>query len=454
MPATAGPSYGGSQSGIHSQDGGKATGKHGFPIETFGNDGKGGHMNKNTWSKLALLITFLGFGMVTAGAEEAGTNVQSLINKEQGQRIKALEEKLEQLLKSGGKGSVAQPGPDTRETKELQQEIEALKKRDALMENTMEALMQEVAAQKKAPTGNVNVGYGTLTLKGLIQFQFDAGEEGNPNTTFLIKRARIILSGQTPVKQVSYFIQADMTQTPALLDAKINLAYIPKTNISAGRYIPGFTYYGSRGAGDLDFINYPLMLTYGSNKYFPWRQYGVQSETKYKYLNFNLGAFNGFPANSTTADDNSQKDYLGALNITPLKGMAFYGYRWQGKEKVGSRTDYAKVRTGGGFSFKGKRLMFVSEYMNTVDESSVNQFGQSAFGNVGYKVVPWFELIGRYEFVDPNRKLPNNSEVWTTYGFNILQDGNNIKYSVNYIVKQENPKINNDEILAQMQIQF
>ena len=388
---------------------------------------KEGENMKTTWKAVWVLALFL-------LASSVCPVFSYEIDAEQNKRIKDLEEKVS-ALKGGG----------DPESAKKEQEIQALKKEVA-------DIRQALEASKSAQTQGkfLNTTYGTLTMKGIVQTQFDQGQHGTPSGTFLVKRARLIFSGLAPVQKVGYFIQTDATGEIFLLDAKVMFNQIPKTTVNVGRFVPAFTYYMPRTVADLDFINYPLLVT----KYAPWRQVGAQIDTKFKYANFNAGIFNGYPANGWQ-DNNPAKDYLGRMEITPFKDFGIFGYRWEGREKPTTGPDAEKNRTGGGLSLRYKLVNVVGEYVRGYDESSTKKDSSGYYVNAGVKVLPFWELLCRYDWFDVDLNKPLDAEDWVTLGTNYFLDGNNLKFSVNYIFKrEEGTPIDNDEVLAQMQVFF
>lgn len=309
----------------------------------------------------------------------------------------------------------------------------------------------------------IEVETGNLKIGGIVQAQYDSTRDLNPPDTFILKRARLFFKGEIIPSKVNYFLQFDGAEKGAddnfLLDAKLMLNYIPKTEVAIGRFVPPFTYYMPRTVADLDFINYPLIVS----KYGMFRQVGVQTTTKLDNmalpLEINLGVFNG-PTNNWI-DDNLSKDFLARIVFKPMKDLNVDIYHWNGAAVSGVFTSLDKVRTGIGINYLYKNVKMVGEYMLAKDEvasgtliSEIKSAGY--YANVGYKIMSKLELLVRYDFYDPNTDTVDNAQDWVSFGSNYFLEGNKVKISLNYVVKNEQGpvEITNNEVVGQAQFSF
>jgi len=305
--------------------------------------------------------------------------------------------------------------------------------------------------------------YGTLKVGGILQSTFTYNMDTlDIQTSFALKRARLLFWGTIMSDKVEYFIQTEGVGSPYVLDTKlIFLNYIPMTSITIGRFLPNFTYYMPSSTAKLDFINYPLVVS----GYAMWRQCGVQTATKTDYVDFNLGVFNGYPKNNWN-DDNDAKDVLVAGAVKPVEFIKIFGYGWFGNMLMADDADLAANRYGGGVKFT-KPLndqMSVSiqgEYVMGADDITADTTMNSAgyYGQLCFRVNPQIELLGRYENFDGNTDVDDNAVSWITGGLNYFIDGDHAKVSLNYIMKKEEvpagaTEPGNDQVVAQFQVFF
>ncbi len=289
--------------------------------------------------------------------------------------------------------------------------------------------------------------YGTLKIGGILQSTFtyyiydeDTVENGStgPQTAFALKRTRLLFWGTIVNDNVKYFIQTEGVGSPYVLDTKLIFAnYIPQTSFTIGRFLPNFTHYMPMSTAKLDLINYPVIV----QAYGMWRQVGLQTATTSDYFDFNLGLFNGFPANST-GEATDAKDVLAAVAVKPAEFIKFIGYFWGGNMVMGDTLDFSNNIYGGGLVMdyplnedmtivlKGEYVMGANEWMA---DSTMNSAG--FYAHLGFQPNPQFELLGRYDSFDPNTDMDNDASTWITGGVNYFIDGQHAMISANYIMR-------------------
>jgi len=357
-----------------------------------------------------------------------------------------------------------------------------------------------------AQMAEVKVGKGTLKIGGILQagftFNMEDEEVNQFANSFTLNRARFLFWGEIVPKKVKYFVQLDTKLSPCFLDYKAQFFYIEKTEIAFGRFLPNFTLYMPAHTGMLEMINYPMTST----KYAMWRQIGIQSTTKTEYVDFNVGIFNGYPANNPGfTDDNDAKDFLGRVEFKPPieKGnVTVGGYAWLGNAKppgtYGGQTvdnpdeKTLKMNRFGGFAkadyqaspkvtlkFRGEFLMASTEGLCYAHVDSVCTVdGQAFFVHGAVQPSPNVEILARYDFYDPDKDMEfvkdgtnDDEEAWFTAGVNYYFEGINAMIYLNFIHKMEpgqknvwdsdqgafvaeDREFDNDQIVAQVQIAF
>jgi len=320
-----------------------------------------------------------------------------------------------------------------------------------------------LAAAVPAFAEAIEAGKGSLKLGLILQPTISwTQNELAPETSMTMKRARFLLSGEILPGKVKYFVQTEAVGSPTLLDMKLQFYYLPKTEIAVGRFLPNFTTYMPMSTAKLDLINYPLMVT----RYGMWRQVGIQTTTTTSSVDFNLGLFNGYPANNWT-DNNDGKDVLLRVGAKPSKGLVVFGNAWLGNAVLAESTDLKKNLFGGGVvfdrTFSGNRsgLSFRGECLwgreDAASGGKVRSFG--AYANLGWKINPSVECLVRYDRFDPNTKTGENGISWITTGVNYYLQGQNVMLYLNYIKKVnetgaglKDPK--DDELILQVQVFF
>ena len=214
----------------------------------------------------------------------------------------------------------------------------------------------------------------------------------------------------------------------------------------------------------LDMINYPLFISEGAAM---WRQVGVQTTTKTNLADFNVGIFNGGPAEANAmADNNDAQDVLLRAGFKPPTDFAKIkvgGYAWLGNLLMADDDDLAYNMFGFFGTLKNENLTFNAEYIMGAREQAGGADdlkSMAYYGHVGYKVTPSIEVLGRYDFVDENTDLDDDAWTWITLGANYYVDSYNAMIYLNYIMKMEEndwgmtEKLKNDELKLQFQVAF
>jgi len=356
----------------------------------------------------------------------------------------------------------------------------------------------------------IKVGKGTLNVGGILQAGFTYYVEDETGfDSFTLNRARFLFWGVIVPDKVKYFVQLDHRGSTSVLDYKAQFFYVPQTEIAFGRFLPNFTLYMPYSTAKLEMINYPLTTL----RFAVWRQVGIQSTTKTDYVDFNLGIFNGYPANNF-GDNNDAKDLLFRADFKPPVDQATIragGYAWIGSAAPPTYVSNPDEKTlemnrFGGFAnvdykasenltlrFRGEFLMASTEYAPIHIDTVSSVDGQAFFAHVGIQPHPQVEFLARYDFHDPNTDMSyeeavsemgsgggvsqyeiccdDDEEAWITAGVNYYLEGINAMFYLNFIHKmepgymnkwdqeagkwvKEEREIDNDLVQAQVQITF
>jgi len=314
------------------------------------------------------------------------------------------------------------------------------------------------------PAAPVEVGLGTLKIGGVLQtvYGYAPGlryyRQNIRAWSFTEKRARLIFSGDLPEQKVKYLIQLEALQVAPLLDARVQACgWLPRTDVYAGRFIPSVGHYMPRSTALLEMVNYPLLVT----KYAMWRQVGVQTSTKLGPFDWNMGVFNGYPANNT-ADNDPGKDLMFSSWYRGPAGIQLFGYGWLGNAGEARDVDARRNWFGGGAMAErklGQGMLLVLRGEAAAGEERRGMGGPLAksgghYLHMGLRPHPKIELLGRWDRFDTKRD--DDGAAWYTGGVNYYFSGTNLMLYANYVHKrlETNPPGNDDEFLVQAQLAF
>lgn len=311
-----------------------------------------------------------------------------------------------------------------------------------------------------ARTAPVEVGLGTLKIGGVLQtvYGYAPGGLGQRVWSFTEKRVRIIFNGDLPEQRVKYLVQLEALAASPLLDARVQACgWLPRTDIYAGRFIPSVGHYMPRSTALLEMVNYPLLVT----KYAMWRQVGAQTTTKLGPLDWNMGVFNGYPANNTS-DTDPGKDLLLSSWYRGPAGIQVFGYGWLGNAVEARDGDSRRNWFGGGAMAErklgeGMTLILRSEAAAGEERAGSGRELTKSGGyylHLGFRPHPKIELLGRWDRFDTRND--DDGAAWLTGGVNYYFSGTNLMLYANYVHKrlETNPAGNDDEFLLQAQLAF
>jgi hypothetical protein len=209
----------------------------------------------------------------------------------------------------------------------------------------------------------VKVGFGQMQIGAVLQagLTYYIGDEvaqagqavdRGTDAEIYLKRIFLIVKGSLVENHIKYLLSSryDKQSGAELLDMKLGFQYIPYTTLSIGYFCPRFTYFGALPSPRLGMIDYPQMVTFFS---LTQRQLGIDVGFSSKYVDINLGVFNGhsYPGlagalnpvdrvdatgtplglgNAAWNDENNMKDVL--LNVfgKPIDGLLVWAGLYYG----------------------------------------------------------------------------------------------------------------------------
>ena len=171
-----------------------------------------------------------------------------------------------------------------------------------------------------------------LKISGWAQVQYQSvWQDGKAVTeSFRIRRARLSADGQLH-PMLTYKLQADFGNSPALVDAYLKLRFCDAFSLQAGQFKTPFTIESGISPMNLEYIDYgePIQKLAGYSDICgigrQGRDIGLMAigrlfavdgrEKPFHLLHYSLGVFNGNGINNT--DANLHKDVVGKLDFHP-----------------------------------------------------------------------------------------------------------------------------------------
>jgi phosphate-selective porin OprO/OprP len=309
--------------------------------------------------------------------------------------------------------------------------------------------------------------FSLLTNVGVQgQFGYQYLENTTDRTTFNVRRARLIESGNAFYPWLNFFVQITLEQAVNLRDAYLTAGYYKWLTPQIGQYkVPYDREYLTSGF-NLQLIERSI----ASTEFSLQRDVGLQVSgfPLGDLFEYRVGIFNGSGANQDNV--NNKYMYLGRFVFTPFGPVPYSqaaletpkrpllalgaagaflpdlaaGERRSIAGVLGSLTE-VPVRSDvyqftGDLAFKYLNFSFEGAYhYRIIDPQLTTRLGrQNAFGyfaQAGYFVIPkHFEVAGRYSYTNPNTPVQraDNDQEEMTGGLSYYFDRHRLKVQANF----------------------
>ncbi len=410
-----------------------------------------------------LPVCFLLFVPATVKAQESGpADVESLRKKIEAQeaQIKLLQESLQR------QSEILQQQQSILES--LKQKLDPAKPSATLAAQITPPRNEEQRSDQNRRPGQrrqgqpgepVEAGAGRIRFTGLIQGWFASGDRAFRDT-FRLRRAQLRFTGDIN-ENIRWVVMLDAAKALSvnnsltdingsqavsdsrvdqasriLQDAYIRLDYTNnKARVEMGQFKVPLSMEMNQQASSLDTVERALFIS-DPRGIGVARDLGVMVRGRVlPQLDYQFGAFNGSGESQNEVDRNQRKAFIGRVVFRPFTGLQLGASgAWAGD---GSRLDSPRRdRLGGEISFNRDKFRAKSEVMALVD-SDVHRLGY--YAHIGYRIVPRFEPIFRFDSFDPNTGIENAPQGATERdyiaGFNYFLAENRLKLQFNYLRK-------------------
>ena len=291
----------------------------------------------------------------------------------------------------------------------------------------------------------------SLELSAYTQVRYTYTDEDK--NEFRIRRARVGLKGEI-LKRINYILQIDAVKSPVLLDAKVEISFLPQAKLTFGQFKVPFGLESLTSSSALDTINRSQTV----ENLCPSRDIGGQGRDiglalsgKFSRIEYNLGVFNG--EGSNRADTNEKKDLVARLGFSPFDFLTLSLSHYQGKSTLfGGDSVVDRDRTGVDIYLVHEQISVKGEYISAKDYRA-DRYGWYVQG--GYYFIPdKIQAIVKYDSYDANRDIQGDRTDVITLGLNWFFS-TMTKLQINYEHHTEGlTGTSEDVILAQFQAGF
>ncbi len=412
-------------------------------------------------SKITVLVfTITAISCVFSNIGSAQTGNAVLSNEELSRMVLGLQQSVGELKKTvSQQNEVIETLRSRIEKREIQpiaaaqQPFEAKTPR-SLKENLRHYLLEKPATlPEKDAKLPVKAGMGSIEVGTLLQEWYTYDDHAHDN--FRHRRLELGLSG-APLDHLKWKLQIDPALTrednttrSILKDAYLAFDGIPHHVVKLGQYKIPVTEEGFRSSALIDSIERSFIgRTFGDK-----RDIGLMTEGKWKYLDYQVGVFTGDEANRF--DSNDQKDIATRFVLKPFPDSPYLKGLEGGSNlyfRTTNDTASEKKRIGLEGRYLYGPLSLKAEYMKAQD-AAVPAYGW--YAQAGYRFLPRWESVFRFEGFDPNERLAEDKEFDTTIGLNYFFVYPTTKLQLNYVHKDAEANGTTDnQIVAAVQYAF
>ena len=248
-----------------------------------------------------------------------------------------------------------------------------------------------------------------VKVSGFVQglYQVDIKDKDNIDNSFRMRRVRMLISGDLN-KVISYKIQGDFSSTPTLVDAFVKAKFCDAFAVQFGQFKLPFSIESPINPVDLAAVDYGDVI----NKLVGYsdvcgvgglgRDLGLMFTGKFMKIgkdehymfDYSVGVFNGtgpYKYGSNSKDDNREKEFVGRLNIKPIKSVtASFSYYTghYGPEAL------KRNRIGFGAEFNNNKVVARTEFISGKTGTSTEIFDEN--GDVIGSEIGSYESVGMY----------------------------------------------------------
>lgn len=292
---------------------------------------------------------------------------------------------------------------------------------------------RSIDGEKPVQPLNIIIGPSKLILWGYAQTGYTLSHT-NGKTTNALDMTRIILMARGELtKKLSFFIMYD-AQRSELHEYYAEYAFSPALKLRIGQYKQPFTLESVTSPTILNNISYDPSVLYMAGIATDMcegnhvgRDAGIMltgdvvNYKTWKLLNYSIGVFNGPGMNQK--ENNTQKDVIGMLNVTPIKGLMLstsfllgtghaqadnpYGAFKKGE-------DYKRNRWAAGYELKTTPLYARGEYM-IGNDGGIHSHGY--YADFEFHVLPKFDIVADYDNLKKNNDLDESTQHTYMAGF-------------------------------------
>lgn len=271
---------------------------------------------------------------------------------------------------------------------------------------------------------NIVMGPKKLTLWGYAHSHYTVQKKGDKTTNDMSVVRIILMARGELTKKVSFFIMYDARMSE-LHEYFGEYAFLPELKLRVGQFKTPYTLESILSPAILNNISFDNSALYmASIATDPCKGDHVGRDVgfmltgdaitykSWKLLNYSIGVFNG--AGMNQKENNSQKDVIGMLNITPVKGLMFSTSFVLGTGHAEADNPYGAFKLGDNYKHDrwacGLEMttspLYARGELMTGNDGGIHSLGY--YLNLEAHVLPKFDVVANYDCLKKNTNLKDS----------------------------------------------
>ncbi len=284
-------------------------------------------------------------------------------------------------------------------------------------------------------------------------YKYSSQDGANNGPGFAIRLARVYVDG-TLLTDFKYRLQVEVNGTPHVKDFYLDWMHWKELGIKVGQYKRSFTFENPYNPWDVGVGDYSQLVKklagmgdYNGEASMGGRDQGIQlhgdvlpiGTDRHRLFHYELGLYNGQGINAS--DKNKRKDFIGTLQVQPIKDLYLGFFGWDGNTVLNGLTVDRK-RWGVGAKYEHNGWSARAEYAHSKGKAVKSRAGETYavvdsdgnshtmqgattyyiddtndkadawYATVGIPFKPWFKLYAKY---DAYRSTACNSSLRSVY---------------------------------------
>lgn len=356
------------------------------------------------------------------------------------------------------------------------------------LNEAIEKTMDSIETQRTRMTYGRNVTKWASVPKfgGYIVSKYSYSTKDHANTNgFEVRLVRAYVSG-TLLRDFRYRIQLELRNTPAMRDYILEWIRFKEFQVKVGQFKRCFTYENPMNPWDVGLGNYSLlaqhMAAFGAEDCNGemaqnGRDQGIQFQgdlfpigtDRRSLIRYQAAIVNGNGQN--LKDNNTQKDFIGNIQVQPLTDLYIGVFGWTGtfsrmltdKSLVSvprRRWALSAIYEHGGWSARAEYAHHYGRNVNDYDEAKqtwkegTTDRADAWYATVGIPLTPWLKLYGRYDVFRRDASWQTTKSIYSICPNFRLHKDLLFQVQYNYIHDRTANDKNQHEIWAQSWIRF